>query len=211
MFKAILPSKRISSSDFTMVAGPGIITDSIPHNMNGNGKENFKPDSFLTSTTTNSNTQGQGLGLAGNGGKPVPASKGIGKNGDRHKGMKLKSDKDRDNEALIQTKDRYANVNVDEPVMMEDAFDRLLVRIIPNYIPPLSALLVTLTYCIEGRPPNPINPPSETSNDGLDSKSSHAQIISSTFIQPKLFPSLTPTTTTSLSSDTTYPPQSTQQ
>lgn len=93
MFKAILPSKRISSSDFTMVAGPGITCD-VPYN----GKEN-KPDFVIPPQ--------QGAIKAS---KPAPSK---GKSNDKHKTMKLK--------------DKETEDQPNEPVMMEDAFDRLLV------------------------------------------------------------------------------------
>jgi hypothetical protein len=99
MFKAILPSKRISSSDFTMVAGPGITGDG-PYN----GKENLRWE------------HPQQTAMKAD--KSV-ASKGLGKSSDRHKTMKLK--------------DKETNDQSNEPVVTEDAFDRLLVSALSTF------------------------------------------------------------------------------
>lgn len=95
MFKGILPSKRISSSDFTMIAGPGI--GDVPQF----GKEiQNKPEIIPQQTVL----------------KPGKPAKGFGKSNEKQKTLKTK-------EKGKEGKDQSG-----EPVMTEEAFDKLLVR-----------------------------------------------------------------------------------
>jgi hypothetical protein len=99
MFKSLISSKRISSEDFTMVAGPGITGDP-PHD----GKEN-KPDVHVPVQQQSATKTAV---------KPA-ATKIFGKTGEKQKALKTKE------------KVKEAFVQPDGAVVMEDAFDRLLV------------------------------------------------------------------------------------
>ena len=97
MFKGILPSKRIQSGDFTMVAGPGISGD-LPYPAHV-GKES-QPDLQLASQPTNTTIATKSAGKGAKiGGKQ--------KNG--------------------RTKESDAPKLQMEEDMTEDAFDKLLV------------------------------------------------------------------------------------
>jgi hypothetical protein len=98
MFKGLISSKKISSADFTMVTGPGVTWDA-PHD----GKEN-KPDVTVVQQQSPPKIAA----------KPV-TPKGVGKTSEKHRTLKIK---ERVKEVQGQP---------DEAVVMEDAFDRLLV------------------------------------------------------------------------------------
>ena len=93
MFKGILLSKRISSSDFTMIAGPG-----ISDNVAQFGKEIQNQPDIISQQTA------------------LKSTKGFVKSNEKEKTLKSKEKK------------REGKDQSGEPIMTEEAFDKLLVR-----------------------------------------------------------------------------------
>src|ERR1700722_2749349 len=140
MFKGLIPSsKRISSSEFTMITPLG---DSAI-----NGKEN-QPEPTLDSHKAT---------------KPV-----------LNKAKPFVLNPDRKKNAQTKTMQHLV-----EGVMMDQAFDKLLVRGFGQH------LFLILSLCpILGRASNSIESASQTCDHGLCSKGSHAQVITGHGHQP---------------------------
>ena len=99
MFKGILPSKRISSSDFTIIAGPGISGD-VPQF----GKEIQNQPDVIPQTAL----------------KSGKSTKGFSKSDEKEKTSKAK-------EKTPKAKEKGRDQS-GEPIVTEEAFVKLLVR-----------------------------------------------------------------------------------